>query len=91
MSLLANELSSIAPPLCYQYIWGLRERLAEALMHDGYCYKYDVSLPLSSFYHLVEDMRVHLGDNAKRVVGFGHVGDGKYSTIYFVALQYYWQ
>lgn len=31
-------------------IWPLRERLAEALMRDGYVYKYDVSLPLDSFY-----------------------------------------
>jgi len=24
----------------------LRERIAEALLRDGYCYKYDISLPL---------------------------------------------
>jgi D-2-hydroxyglutarate dehydrogenase len=46
-------------------------------MHDGYCYKYDVSLPLSKFYNLVEDMRDRLGDKVTRVVGYGHVGDGK--------------
>ena len=46
-------------------------------MHDGYCYKYDVSLPLSHFYTLVEDMRVRLEGNATRVVAYGHVGDGK--------------
>ena len=39
-------------------MWGLRERIAEALLHDGYCYKYDVSLPLSHFYELVEIMQV---------------------------------
>ena len=33
-----------------QEIWGLRERLAEALKKDGYNYKYDISLPLTSFY-----------------------------------------
>jgi D-2-hydroxyglutarate dehydrogenase len=27
-------------------LWGLRERIAEALLRDGYCYKYDISLPL---------------------------------------------
>ncbi len=31
-------------------IWPLRERLAEALLRDGYCYKYDISLPLDVFY-----------------------------------------
>lgn len=33
-----------------QQIWPLRERIAEALLHDGYCYKYDISLPLDHFY-----------------------------------------
>ncbi|XP_064611962.1 D-2-hydroxyglutarate dehydrogenase, mitochondrial-like [Liolophura sinensis] len=66
---LATETSKV------QAIWGLRERLAEALMHDGYCYKYDVSLPLSHFYELVEVMRERLGDKAVSVVGYGHVGD----------------
>ena len=60
-----------------QYIWSVRERMAEGLLHDGYCYKYDVSLPLPKFYDLVEDMRARLGDKATRVVGYGHVGDGK--------------
>ncbi|KAH9514186.1 D-2-hydroxyglutarate dehydrogenase, mitochondrial [Bulinus truncatus] len=57
-------------------IWSLRERCAEALLHDGYCYKYDVSLPLPAFYQLVIDMRERLGTNATRVVAYGHVGDG---------------
>lgn len=59
-----------------QNIWSLRERLAEGLLHDGYCYKYDVSLPLPSFYNLVEAMRERLGTMVTRVVGYGHVGDG---------------
>ncbi|KAK6177589.1 hypothetical protein SNE40_015660 [Patella caerulea] len=57
-------------------IWGLRERMAEGLMVDGYNYKYDVSLPLSKFYQLVDDMRDRVGGLATRVVGYGHVGDG---------------
>ena len=60
-----------------QALWSLRERLAEGLLHDGYCYKYDVSLPLSSFYQLVVDMRQRVSGSAKRVVGYGHVGDGE--------------
>ncbi len=57
-------------------MWGLRERIAEALLHDGYCYKYDVSLPLAHFYELVEIMQTRLKPLATRVVGYGHVGDG---------------
>ena len=59
-------------------MWSLREHIAEALLHDGYCYKYDVSLPLDRFYELVEVMRERLHPLATRVVGYGHVGDGKY-------------
>uniref|UniRef100_K1QDC6 D-2-hydroxyglutarate dehydrogenase, mitochondrial n=1 Tax=Magallana gigas TaxID=29159 RepID=K1QDC6_MAGGI len=57
-------------------IWSMRERIAEGLMHDGYCYKYDVSLPLQSFYGLVEAMRERMGTMVTRVIGYGHVGDG---------------
>ena len=49
--------------------------MAEALQHDGYVYKYDVSVPLSVFYDLVQDMRDRLGDKCLRCVGYGHVGD----------------
>ncbi|XP_053701919.1 D-2-hydroxyglutarate dehydrogenase, mitochondrial isoform X1 [Synchiropus splendidus] len=57
-------------------LWSLRERVTEALTHDGFTYKYDVSLPVEKIYQLVLDMRAHLGDRAKSVVGYGHVGDG---------------
>ncbi|XP_036410195.1 D-2-hydroxyglutarate dehydrogenase, mitochondrial isoform X2 [Megalops cyprinoides] len=57
-------------------LWALRERVTEALTHDGYTYKYDISLPVEKIYQLVTDMREHLGDRAKNVVGYGHVGDG---------------
>ncbi|XP_072544407.1 D-2-hydroxyglutarate dehydrogenase, mitochondrial [Salminus brasiliensis] len=57
-------------------LWSMRERVTEALRHDGYTYKYDVSLPVEKIYDLVTDMRARLGDRAKNVVGYGHVGDG---------------
>ncbi|MCJ8732054.1 hypothetical protein PDJAM_G00206560 [Pangasius djambal] len=57
-------------------LWSIRERITEALRHDGYTYKYDISLPLEKIYDLVTDMRAHLGNRAKNVVGYGHVGDG---------------
>ena len=34
-------------------LWQVRETLAEALKHDGYVYKYDVSLPIQHLYALV--------------------------------------
>ncbi|XP_047466940.1 D-2-hydroxyglutarate dehydrogenase, mitochondrial [Mugil cephalus] len=57
-------------------LWSMRERVTEALTHDGYVYKYDISLPVERIYQLVTDMRERLGDRAKSVVGYGHVGDG---------------
>ncbi|KAL6105466.1 d2hgdh [Pungitius sinensis] len=57
-------------------LWSMRERVTEALTHDGFTYKYDVSLPVERIYQLVTDMREHLGHRAKSVVGYGHVGDG---------------
>lgn len=57
-------------------LWSLRERVTEALTHDGFTYKYDISLPVERIYQLFTDMREHLRDRAKSVVGYGHVGDG---------------
>ena len=57
-----------------QALWSLRERVTEALTHDGFTYKYDISLPVEKIYQLVTDMREHLGDRARNVVGYGHVG-----------------
>lgn len=57
-------------------LWSMRERVTEALTHDGFTYKYDISLPVERIYQLVTDMREHLGARAKSVVGYGHVGDG---------------
>lgn len=58
----------------FQALWSMRERVTEALTHDGFNYKYDISLPVERIYHLVTDMRQHLGNRAKSVVGYGHVG-----------------
>ena len=38
-------------------------------------FQYDVSIPLKTFYDLVEDMRARLGNKVLRCVGYGHVGD----------------
>ncbi|XP_068607809.1 D-2-hydroxyglutarate dehydrogenase, mitochondrial [Brachionichthys hirsutus] len=57
-------------------LWSMRERVPEALTHEGVTYKYDVSLPVEQIYQLVSAMREHLGGRARSVVGYGHVGDG---------------
>lgn len=55
----------------------MRERITEALSHAGYTYKYDISLPVERLYQLVTDMREHLGNQAKHVVGYGHIGKNR--------------
>ena len=78
--------------LLFQHMWSLRERIAEALLGDGYCFKYDISLPYESWYTIVEDLRERLKDTEMiRVVGYGHLGDGglaAYAHMYlnFIAL-----
>ncbi|XP_012736504.2 D-2-hydroxyglutarate dehydrogenase, mitochondrial [Fundulus heteroclitus] len=67
---VATEVSKV------KALWSMRERVTEALTHDGFTYKYDVSLPVERIYQLVTDMRRHLGKRARSVVGYGHVGDG---------------
>ncbi|XP_075425609.1 D-2-hydroxyglutarate dehydrogenase, mitochondrial isoform X2 [Ascaphus truei] len=57
-------------------LWALRERITEALSHDGYVYKYDLSLPVNKLYDLVAETRVRVGTSARSVVGYGHLGDG---------------
>lgn len=60
-------------------IWLLRERIADSLINiDGYCFKYDISLPLTHFYEIVPATRERVGDLASFVCGYGHVGKPKY-------------
>lgn len=58
-----------------QKIWDLREKIGSAILTDGYCFKYDLSLPLTHFYEIVPATRERVGDHAIRVCGYGHVGD----------------
>ncbi|XP_069966036.1 D-2-hydroxyglutarate dehydrogenase, mitochondrial-like [Bactrocera oleae] len=58
-----------------QEIWRLRELAPMALTKDGYCFYYDLSLPLRHFYSIVEVMQERIGPLATRVTGFGHLGD----------------
>ena len=68
-----------------QDLWAFREGISECLGHWGGVYKYDLSLPISVLYDLVNDVRERLTDAgvignddsfpAVDVVGYGHMGD----------------
>ena len=68
-------------------IWALREGVPESLSKLGGTYKYDVSIPLDSFYDIVIDVGNKLTKEGLidpedtnvpgiAVVGYGHIGDG---------------
>ncbi|KAJ7597195.1 FAD-binding domain-containing protein [Mycena floridula] len=70
-------------PAQFSSLWALREGVTEAVSKEGRAYKYDISVPLSTFKDVVDTTREHLrskgllGDHAvKHVLGYGHVGDG---------------
>lgn len=56
-------------------LWQLREFIPTGIIKDGYCFKYDLSLPLSHFYEIVPATQKRVGDLATRVCGYGHIGD----------------
>ncbi|XTI87012.1 FAD-binding domain-containing protein [Cenococcum geophilum] len=68
-----------------QELWACREGIPECLGHWGGVYKYDLSLPISSMYDLVNDVRDRLTEaglvgndesySVVDVVGYGHMGD----------------
>jgi FAD/FMN-containing dehydrogenase len=61
-------------------LWSLRESVTTSLSKDGYTYKYDISLPLSNMYDIVDHLRKCFRDekieNFIRCVAYGHIGDG---------------
>jgi FAD/FMN-containing dehydrogenase len=64
-------------PSRIKLMWKLREGITEGLLHDGYVYKYDISLPHSSFYAIIPELKKLLpADKVGRICGYGHVGDG---------------
>ncbi|KAJ2928931.1 hypothetical protein H1R20_g8295, partial [Candolleomyces eurysporus] len=70
-------------PAQFISLWALREGVTEAVSKEGKAYKYDISIPLSTFQDVVDQTREHLRgkgllhDKAvKAVLGYGHVGDG---------------
>lgn len=71
-------------PAQFSSLWALREGVTEAVSKEGKAYKYDISVPLATFKHVVDTTRDHLGSKGllgekavKHVIGYGHVGDGE--------------
>jgi FAD/FMN-containing dehydrogenase len=76
-------------PAQFSSLWALREGVTEAISKEGKAYKYDISVPLSTFKEVVDGTREHLRSKGllhdgavKYVLGYGHVGDGQ-SFSYF--------
>ncbi|XP_050584117.1 D-2-hydroxyglutarate dehydrogenase, mitochondrial isoform X3 [Bombus affinis] len=64
-------------PTKVKNIWALRERISEGILREGYVFKYDISIPLPSFYKVIEVLRERLRDpRIIRISGYGHLGDG---------------
>jgi FAD/FMN-containing dehydrogenase len=73
-------------------LWSWREGIPEALGHFGGVYKYDLSIPITELYQLVDDVRDRMEQQGLiggggladtdashpvvDVVGYGHMGDG---------------
>lgn len=66
--------------IVFQHLWEFRERLAESLLPDGYNYKYDLSIPITKYYDLVEVMRSRCAGKVTRTISYGHIGDSKFIT-----------
>ncbi|KAL0950995.1 hypothetical protein HGRIS_007740 [Hohenbuehelia grisea] len=80
--LITNGVLSQSPAQ-FSSLWALREGVTEAVSKEGKAYKYDISVPLSSFKIVVDKTREHLASKGllhdkavKHVLGYGHVGDG---------------
>ncbi|KAI9911723.1 hypothetical protein PsorP6_008807 [Peronosclerospora sorghi] len=58
-----------------QRLFMLREDISMSLSSRGYVYKYDISLPISQYYQIVEEVREIMEPLGAEVVGFGHMGD----------------
>lgn len=69
------DISSETYRTIFQQIWQFRETIAVGILMDGYCFKYDLSLPLEKFYDIVPAMAERVGSLATRVTGYGHIGD----------------
>lgn len=64
-------------PTKVKHIWALRERISEGVLREGYVFKYDISIPILSYYKVIEMIEERLRDpRVIRISGYGHLGDG---------------
>ena len=57
----------------------MRERISEGVLREGYVFKYDISIPISSYYKVIEVITERLRDpRVIRISGYGHLGMIKY-------------
>src|SRR5258707_8040885 len=72
-------------PAQFSSLWGLREGIPEAVSKEGKAYKYDISIPTSTFKETVDKVRERLIEKGlyrtpggvKECIGYGHIGDGE--------------
>lgn len=66
-------------------VWDLREGVAAAAWKHGYTIKYDISMPSSHYYTVVDDVTQHIQarkdltqseKDCIQVMGYGQLGDG---------------
>lgn len=81
-------------PAQFSSLWALREGVTEAVSKEGKAYKYDISVPLSSFKEVVDNTRKHLHSKGllhdkavKFVLGYGHVGDGGSFRVFDIQIE----
>lgn len=70
-------------PAQFASLLALREGITEAVSKEGKAYKYDISIPQSTFKQVVDTTREHIRNKGllkegavRHVIGYGHVGDG---------------
>ncbi|CAG9771345.1 unnamed protein product [Ceutorhynchus assimilis] len=63
-------------PSKIQSIWAIRENLPQGFKDYGWCALYDLSLPVTEYFNIVDETRDYLKNHVEDVFGFGHLGDG---------------
>ncbi|CAH0557516.1 unnamed protein product [Brassicogethes aeneus] len=56
-------------------IWNIREITPQGYKMDEFVFCYDISVPLNHYYGIVDEIKSRMGNKAKRVFGYGHLGD----------------
>nr|CAD7394669.1 unnamed protein product [Timema cristinae] len=89
ISLLVKKVQMYFLKKKNKMLWDIRERVAEALISDGYWYTYDLSLPHKHFYDIVGKMEERLSNHPKvtRISGLGHLGKVKIRIIFLLYCQ----